>query len=98
VTAHHCVLPLERIEEVVTHDGQNPGAQAGPLLEEVAKAQSSLAGVLHQIHGLLPIASELMGVATENRELSYQISIEASFWLYFLVSQWRWSTGSDSTS
>ena len=60
----------------MTHDGQNPSAQTGPLTEEVARAQSSLAGVLHQIYGLLPIASELMGVATENRELSYQIGIK----------------------
>src|SRR5271170_6356724 len=44
------------------HDGQNPSAQAGLFSEEVAKAQSSLAGILHQIHGLLPIASEPMGV------------------------------------
>ena len=82
----------------MTHDGRNPGAQAGPLSEEVAKAQSSLAGVLHQIHSFFRIARELVGVATENRELSYQISIEASFWLYLLVSQWRRSKGSDSTS
>ena len=60
----------------MTHDGQNPSAQTGPLAEEVARAQSSLAGILHQIHGLLPIASELMGVATENRELSQQIGIK----------------------
>jgi hypothetical protein len=64
-----------------------------PLSQEVAKAQRSLAGVLHQIYGLLLIASELMGVATENRQLSYQISVEANFWLYFLVSQWRRSKG-----
>jgi hypothetical protein len=62
----------------MTHDGQNPSAQTGSLAEEVARAQSSLAGILHQIqiHGLLPIASELMGVATTNRELSYQIGIK----------------------
>ena len=77
----------------MTHDGQNPSAQTGPLSEEVAKAQSSLAGVLHQIHSFFGIASELVGVAMENRELSYQISIEASLWLYFLVSQWRRSKG-----
>jgi hypothetical protein len=82
----------------MTHDGQNPSAQTGLLSEEVAKAQSSLAGILHQIHGLLPIASELMGVAAENRELGYQVSIEGIFLLYFLVSQWRRSKGSDSTS
>jgi hypothetical protein len=58
----------------MTHDGQYPGAQAGPLSEEVAKAQSSLAGGLHQIHSFFRIASELVGVATENRELSYQIT------------------------
>jgi hypothetical protein len=63
----------------------------------MAKAQSSLAGILHQIHGLLPIASEFMGVVAENRELSYQISIEWSFLLYFLVSQWRRSRGSNPT-
>jgi hypothetical protein len=97
VTARHCILPLERVEEVMTHDGQNPGAQAGPLSEEVAKAQSSLAGGLHQIHSFFRIASELVGVATENRELSYQISIEESFLLYFLVGQWRRSRGSDPT-
>jgi hypothetical protein len=82
----------------MTHDGQNPSAQTGSLSEEVAKAKGSLAGILHQIHGLLPIASELLGVATEKRVLSYQISIEGRFLLYFLMSQWRRSKGSDSTS
>ena len=60
----------------MTHDGQNPSAQTSLFAEEVAKAQSSLAGILYQIHGLLPIASEPMSVATENRELSYQIGIK----------------------
>ena len=39
-----------------------------------------------------------MGVVAENRELSYQISIEGSFLLYFLMSQWRRSKASDSMS
>ena len=47
----------------MTHDGQNPSAKISPLAEEMAKAQSSLAGVLRQIHGLFPITSEPVGVA-----------------------------------
>jgi hypothetical protein len=82
----------------MSHDSQNPSAQTGPLSEEMAKAQSSFACILHQIHGLLPITSELMGVATQNRELRHQISIEGSFLLYFWVRQWRLSKGSDSPS
>jgi len=70
----------------MTHDGQNPSAQTGLLAEEVAKAQSSLAGILYQIHGLLPIASELMGVATENRELSHQIAVKGRASLRFWPS------------
>ena len=81
----------------MTHDGQNPNAHPGPLSEEMAKAQSSLAGILHEIHGLPPIASELIGVATENRDLSYQISIKGSFLLYFLVKSVAPEQGLDPT-
>ena len=53
----------------MAHDGQNPGAHTGPLSEEAQEAQSFLAGVLHQVHRLLPIVSELVGLATESGEL-----------------------------
>jgi hypothetical protein len=46
--AHHRVpRSLSHVEEVMAHDGQNPSPQVGPLSEEVAKAQRSLAGILH---------------------------------------------------
>ena len=77
----------------MTHDGQNPSTQICPLAEEVAKAQSSLAGVLHQIHGLLPIASQLVRVATENRELSDQSGIKSRSSLHLLSCSRRWLKG-----
>jgi hypothetical protein len=63
------------------HDGQKPSTQAGPLSEEVAKAQRSLAGVLYQVESPLPIVSELASVTTKNRELGHQIGLKGRSWL-----------------
>ena len=53
---------------------------AGSRSEVVAEAQGFFAGVLHQIHGLLPITRELMGVAMENREQCNQFGFKGSLW------------------
>jgi hypothetical protein len=68
----------------MAHDGQNPSPQVGPLSEEVAKAQRSLAGVLHKVESPLPIVSELVGVTTKNRELGHPIGLKVLSMLQFL--------------
>lgn len=60
----------------MTHDGLDPGAHAGSLLEEVAEAQGFLASVLHQVHSLLPIAGQLVGVTTEKGEQGNQVAFK----------------------
>ncbi len=60
----------------MAHDGHKPSAQVGPLSEEVTKAQRSLAGVLHQVEGVLAIVRELAGVTPKNRELGHQIGLK----------------------
>jgi hypothetical protein len=64
------------VKEVMAHDGQNPGAHIGPLSEEAPEAQGFLAGILNQVHRLLPIVSELVGVATERGELGDKIGFK----------------------
>ena len=83
VACHRVRPPLSHVEEVMAHDGQNPSPQTGPISEEATKAQRSLAGVLHQVESLLPIASELVGVTTKNRELGHQIGLKVHSTLQF---------------
>jgi hypothetical protein len=46
--------------------------------ELVTEAEGFFAGVLHQIHGLLPIARELIGAAMQNREQCNQFGFKGS--------------------
>jgi hypothetical protein len=64
----------------MTHDGLEPGAHAGSLLEEVPEAQGFLACVLHQVLSLLPIVGELIGIATEKWEQSDQLGFKGCPW------------------
>jgi hypothetical protein len=68
----------------MAHDGQHPSTQTGPFSEEVAKAQRSLAGVLHQVESPLPIVSELAGVTTKNRKQGHQIGLKGHSSLHCL--------------
>jgi len=71
----------------MAHDGQHPSTQTGPFSEEVAKAQRSLAGVLHQVESPLPIVSELAGVTTKNRKQGPPNRPQTSFPAAFLAVQ-----------
>ena len=82
----------------MAHDSQSPSPQVGPFVEQVAKAQRSLAGILHQVESPLPIVSELVGVTTKNRELGHQIGLKGRSPPHFLPCNRRWLKGPPSKS
>jgi hypothetical protein len=72
--------------------------KARPLSEQVAKAQRSLAGILHQVESPLPIVSEPVGKTTENRKLGHQVGLEGCSSRHFLPYDRRRLKGPASKS